>query len=107
MVKKNDINDIALRFAKFIDSQGIPIKKLIIFGSYAKGNAKSESDIDLCLVSPRFGKDSVTELQFLLKQSRHIDDRIEPIPVSVKEYNKSASPLVIEIKKTGREIRFK
>lgn len=102
-----DIKNTAIRFARVIDSQGIPVKGLIIFGSYAKGMAKKDSDIDLCIVSPKFGKDSVSELQFLLKQSRYVDDRIEPVPMSVKEYKENFSPLVFEIKKFGKKIRFK
>lgn len=110
MAKKKNIKlearDAAVRFARFISDKGIPVKKLIVFGSYAKGAETAYSDIDVCIVSPRFGKDSVSELQFLLKQTRYIDDRIEPIPVSVKEYKEGFSPLVSEIKKSGKEIKF-
>lgn len=99
-----EIKDIALRFARFIENQGITIERLIIFGSYAKNEANKESDIDICLVSPNFGKDSVEELQFLLKQRRGIDSRIEPVPVSSKEYRETATPFVWEIKKFGKVI---
>ncbi len=108
MAKEKDIapeiKDIAIKFASVIKSRGIRIAKIILFGSYAKGKAKGYSDIDLCIVSPQFGKDSILELQFLLKQSRHVDDRIEPIPVSVKGYRNNASPLICEVKKFGKEI---
>ncbi|MEW6040523.1 MAG: nucleotidyltransferase domain-containing protein, partial [Elusimicrobiota bacterium] len=82
-------------------NQGFPISKIIIFGSYSKKTFGKESDIDICLVSPKFGKDPVSELQFLLKQSRRIDDRIEPIPISAKDYQNSSTPLIFEIKKYG------
>lgn len=98
------IENKALRFAKFVESRGVPIEKVIIFGSYAKKKAKRGSDIDLCLVSPKFGKDTIAELQFLLKQRRQIDSRIEPIPVSSKDYQKTATPLIFEVKKFGREM---
>jgi predicted nucleotidyltransferase len=101
-----EIKNTAIRFAKVIRSKGIPINRLVIFGSYAKGKAKGHSDIDLCIVSSKFGKDSISELQFLLKQSRNVDDRIEPIPVSIKEYKEGKSPFVFEIKKFGKEITF-
>jgi predicted nucleotidyltransferase len=110
MVKKEvitpEIKNTSIKFARTIISQGIPIIKLIIFGSYAKGKANGYSDIDLCLVSPNFGKDPISELQFLLKQSRNVDDRIEPIPISVEEYQNSSSPFIFEIKKFGKEIVF-
>ena len=110
MAKKETITtrlkNTAIRFSRAIENQGIPVAKVIIFGSYAKGIASRQSDIDLCIVSSEFGKDSVGELQFLLKQSRKIDDRIEPIPVSAEEYKNTASPLIFEVKKFGKEIFF-
>lgn len=102
-----DVKDIAIRFARTINSTGIPISKLIVYGSHAKGKAREDSDIDICLVSPKFGRDTVSELQFLLKKTRYVDDRIEPMPVSSKEYLGTATPLIFEIKKFGKEIRFK
>lgn len=103
-VVSKDTRDIALKFADILERQGISIEKLIIFGSYAKNNASEESDIDLCIVSPEFGKDPIEELQFLFKQTRGVDTRIEPIPVSPQEYKESLSPLILEIKKSGRKI---
>ncbi|MEK7657933.1 MAG: nucleotidyltransferase domain-containing protein [Patescibacteria group bacterium] len=108
MAKKTVINkeikEVAFNFSKAVEKQGIPIKKLIIFGSYAKGNARPESDIDICVVSPKFGKDSIKELQFLFKIRREIDSRIEPFSVSWEEYKKTASPIIFEIKQFGQEI---
>lgn len=95
------------QYARFISSKGIPVNRVVVFGSYAKGKAVEDSDIDLCLVSSKFGRDPVSELQFLLKQTRYIDDRIEPIPISVKEYKETASPLIFEIRKHGKEIRVR
>ena len=93
-------------FAEHIQKDGLPIEKLIIFGSYAKGTAHEHSDIDLCIISPKFGKDAIRKLQYLLKQSRYIDNDIEPFPLSIKEYKNGISPLIAEIKKFGKIIRF-
>ncbi len=41
---------------KFIVNKDIPIEKLILFGSRAKGNYHKWSDIDLIIVSPKFRK---------------------------------------------------
>ncbi|OIN94823.1 nucleotidyltransferase [candidate division WWE3 bacterium CG06_land_8_20_14_3_00_42_16] len=92
------------RFVSLIRSQGFPIKSAILFGSWAKGKQTTESDIDLCLISPKFGRDEIEELQFLLKQARNIDDRLEPIPLSVTDYTQNTTPLVWEIKKYGLEM---
>ncbi len=99
-----DVRSTALKFAEILEGQGITVEKMIVFGSHVKNKASEESDIDLCIVSPEFGKDPVEELQFLFKQTRKVDTRIEPIPVSPQEYRESLSPLIFEIKKFGREI---
>ena len=98
------IRNVALKFRKLLEEEGTPVEKLILFGSYARGKAGKESDIDLCIISSEFGKDSIEELQFLLRKTRKIDTRIEPIPVSPQEYREMDSPLIVEIKKFGREI---
>ena len=100
------IKEIVLRFGQAIKKQGIPVKKLVIFGSYAKHKAREDSDIDICVVSPKFGKDSIKELQFLFKLRRQIDSRIEPFPVAYKDYQRIVSPIIFEIKKFGREIKI-
>lgn len=109
MVKKTNINaDIrkkVLKFRELLEKEGIFVSKVIVFGSYAKNKAGKESDIDVCIVSPEFGRDSVEELQYLLKQRRNIDSRIEPFPVSSREYENSLSPIISEIRKFGKEIK--
>lgn len=43
-----------LRLFKSRLSKHLPIRKLILFGSFAKGKAHEFSDIDLIIVSPKF-----------------------------------------------------
>jgi len=109
MVKRKGLNREAFlaarKFISHLETKGIPVQKAIVFGSWAKGNQTSDSDIDLCLVSQKFGKDEVADLQFLLKQTREVDDRIEPLPLSLEDFQASATPLVAEIKKYGRIIK--
>lgn len=97
----NNILSSVRRFAKRLRLMGIPIRHVILFGSWSKGKQNKDSDIDVALVSPKFGKDEVDELQFLLKQTRDIDDRLEPIPLSLSDYQSDATPMVVEIKKHG------
>lgn len=99
-----DVQEKVLQFGRSLKRSGIPINKLVIFGSYAKNKATKESDIDVCVVSPNFGKDQIDEMQYLFKARRNIDGRIEPYPVSIDEYRELESPLIWEIKKYGFEI---
>ena len=48
-------------------SREIPIKAIILFGSYAQGNPKEYSDIDLAVISDWFkGKPRIENMQYLL-----------------------------------------
>ena len=57
MVKKTfitkRIEKNVLELGKLIKKEGIPVSKLIIFGSYAKNHMDSHSDIDLLVEAPR------------------------------------------------------
>ena len=46
---------IAKKFIKELSKQGYLVNQAYLFGSYAKGNPKSYSDIDVCVVSPKLG----------------------------------------------------
>ncbi len=46
--------EVVERFLKLIKSDNITIERIILFGSYAKGNAGEWSDMDIAIVSPDF-----------------------------------------------------
>lgn len=77
------------------------IKKVIVFGSHAKGVAQKWSDIDVCIISPKF-KNAQKALEFLwIRRKRNeVLEGLEPIGFSEKEFNEG-SGLIEEIKKTG------
>ena len=39
-----------------LQEDGLPIERVFLFGSYATGHHRKWSDIDVCVISPRFGK---------------------------------------------------
>jgi uncharacterized protein len=78
--------------------------KIILFGSYAKGNYTDDSDIDIAVVFNDFN--NVMDIQLdLMRLRRKIDSRIEPHPFRVKDFDIS-NPLVNEILKYGQEIKI-
>lgn len=99
-----DVTNIVRRFSRHLMRQGIPVVQAILFGSWAKGTAGSDSDIDIGIVSPSFGKDDFEELGYLLRETRYVDSRIEPIPLSTEDYETDATPFILEIKKYGKVI---
>ncbi len=84
----------------------LPIKKVILFGSYAKGAQHKWSDIDLCVISPQF-KNAWQASGYLWSKRKISDFRyaIEPVGFSPKDY-KEGSSLINEIKQNGIEIKI-
>ncbi len=95
---------IGKRFINELTTMGIPVSKAYIYGSYAKGNAKSYSDIDICVVSPAFGKDLVDEMVKLRQISRRVDDRIEALPFGIDDIDNPYDPLAAEIRRFGQSV---
>jgi predicted nucleotidyltransferase len=92
-------------YLKILKKEGLPIQKVYLFGSWAKSKAKKWSDLDLCIISPRF-KNSNEALDYLWK--RRIVNKnvhIEPFGWFPKDFV-DEDPLVWEIKKTGKEIKI-
>jgi predicted nucleotidyltransferase len=66
----------------------IPIKEIILFGSYAKGNPKEYSDIDLAVISDWFeDKPRIENMQYLSRIAAAYNSLIEALPFTEKEYN--------------------
>ena len=96
------IIETAERFAKMIPAN-LMVKKAYLFGSYAKGNEREESDIDIAIVLGNMTDFFDTQMQ-LMRIRRKIDLRIEPHPISEKDFIDS-NPFAYEIQKTGIEIK--
>lgn len=78
----------------------LPISQVWLFGSYAKGNPNQWSDIDLCIISPKF-HDPWDAMQYLWSKRVHDSGvTIEPVGFSQKDFQDTTS-LVHEIKTTG------
>jgi len=88
---------------KYIDELAknqIPISRVILFGSHAKGIAGPESDIDIALISEVFIGDRFEDRRRIVPFRRNIDSRIEPIPFKPEDFD-NGGILAEEIKKNG------
>jgi len=99
------INSIIKKYLKILQSNDYRIKKTYLYGSYAKGKYRKDSDIDILIISEDFTGNRFKDSLKLLKFCRDIDSRIEPMPYRPEDFN-DADPLVIEVKATGEEIRL-
>ncbi|MDP2951680.1 MAG: nucleotidyltransferase domain-containing protein [bacterium] len=83
------------------DEDKLPIERVAVFGSRAKGTARTMSDIDVCLISPKF-KNPLEVMKFLWQKRnrKEVLAGLEPIGFSAKDFKEGGS-LISEIKKTG------
>jgi len=97
----SEVND----FVKILELDNLPIEKVVVFGSYTKGTMHKWSDIDVCIVSPKF-KNSWQAIEYLWSK-RVITNPgfvVEPIGFTPKDFSDNSDPLIYEIKTTGVEI---
>lgn len=97
MDKKNALKAAQSYVNSLVSSRRYAVKKAFLFGSFAKGRFNNDSDIDIALVLGKY-KDTIKELSNLMRLRRNIDLRIEPHPISEKDF-KDTNPLVKEVKK--------
>ena len=99
-IKKSDKEKI-YKFLRLLKKQGIEASEVILFGSYAKGNANPDSDLDIVIVSSQLGEDAAEEMMFLRKLALKVDSHIEPVPFSPQDLEDPYSTLAREIKRYG------
>jgi predicted nucleotidyltransferase len=99
-LKADQAVKLVIKYIGELERNKIPIEKAILFGSYAKGYAKEESDIDVALVSEVFSGDRFEDRRKIIPLRRKIDSRIEPLPFKTEDFE-NGGILVEEIKKTG------
>lgn len=91
-------------FKKILEADNLPITDMYIFGSYAKGNAKAKSDIDVAVVSPTF-RSPWTALDYLYNKLPYGKGwSIEPVGFSPSDFESKYSSLINEIKTYGVRI---
>lgn len=96
----------AREFITHLEEEGVPVQHAYLYGSHARGNAHAWSDIDVCIVSPKFKRIS-NPFVFLWDKRRPIDVRrgIEPVGYHPKDFEIIESPLVWDIATHGIKIR--
>lgn len=97
---KSQVLEKAIQYAALV-SENIKPQKVILYGSYAKGNWKEESDIDIAVVVDTIVEDFLDTEALLYKLRRNVDDRIEPI---LLDGQKDESGFLDEILKHGQVI---
>lgn len=98
---KEEVIEKVKRYATIIRSH-FPVKMVILFGSYARGNPRETSDIDVAVLVDKSNDDCLESEARLNRLRRSIDLRIEP--VLFEEDEKDPEGFFEEILKTGEII---
>ena len=87
-----------LKLYKQLLSKHMEFDEMILFGSYAKGNASEDSDVDVAIIVETLTGDYFSTRPLLWRIRREVDDRIEPVLI---EKSRDESGFLSEIMKTG------
>ncbi len=106
---KKEIMKIRDILRELLQQRGISINKIVIFGSYAKGIEKEDSDIDIIVVSKIFrGKSIFERVELTAGIGRELVKKImKPFDIiyySDEEWKKGNSLIINSAKKEGEVI---
>jgi predicted nucleotidyltransferase len=103
-VDKRAVLEIISNFRKALESEGIKTDKLILFGSYAAGRHKEDSDIDIVVISQDFNDKNYWErIDILSSAIYEIFEPIEATAFTPEEWERGES-LIVDYAKNGEVV---
>ena len=99
---KRKVPESVIKYTHYLRDLHPNLKKVYLFGSYAKGIMKADSDIDMAFIFKNITDTFDLQVR-LMKLRRKFDTRIEPHVFDEKDFG-GFHPLACEILKTGYEI---
>jgi uncharacterized protein len=105
MAKTADqVSQELVEFTRLVDNE-FRVYALILFGSYARGQAHEYSDIDVAVFSDDFGSDLLADMKRLFKLRRKVDTDIEPLAFKKEDFlDPSRSDFLIDVVTRGKVI---
>jgi predicted nucleotidyltransferase len=99
---EKQIKNIAAQYAELLKKH-VELHSLYVYGSHASGKYTEDSDIDIAVVADGFTGDLIEDTLKLMKVRRSVDNRIEPHPFSIEQFNED-DPMAKEIMNSGIRI---
>lgn len=103
---KQEINKTVKSYLRELAKRNINVERVILFGSYANGNPREDSDIDLAIISSSWNNKSLYNRLITLGRAMWgMGMPMEVLGYTPEEY-KNAKPtsFIGEIKRTGKII---
>ena len=107
MIKKHTINKEIMKIVqKYVErvKKKYEVHAVYLFGSYAKGTQREDSDIDIAVITDDIKTDKFDEEVNLMQLRNDIDYRIEPHIITISDYENDETPFVVEVKNTGIKV---
>ena len=98
----NKIIDIANKYIAEVRKH-YNVVYVILFGSFANGTMHKDSDIDIAVVASDIS-DTYQDRLKMMRMRWDVDLRIEPHPISIEDFQATATGLVNEIKQHGIQL---
>ena len=104
MAANKSVIHLLKQFARDVNAEGVNLKNVILFGSYAQNKQNRNSDIDVALVADEFKGFVFTDLDLFIKAKiKKPYSKIQVQTFSTSQF-KIGDPFIGEIKRTGIEI---
>lgn len=88
------IRDVVRKFKLALKKEGFPKVRILVFGSFARGDQHPDSDIDLCLVSSSFKENREKLRKEAVFIAYTVDSRIQVVLAEPRDIrSNSLSPL--------------
>ena len=103
-MSNSEVKTIVKNYAKKLKTEKFDFSAVYLFGSYVKGTASKNSDIDVAVVSDKFKRDWNKNEDKLWRYAFNVDSRIEPIGFTLDDFKNNNNPIVYDIKTTGIKV---
>lgn len=95
-----EIRNVVQKFKIALHKAGFPPVRVLIFGSYARKEARPDSDLDICLVSRSFNRNKEKFRKNAVFEAFNIDPRIQVVLATPSDLRtNNLSPLFSSISK--------
>lgn len=92
------------QYARNLRKQNIPVQKMFLYGSWAKGKQNQWSDIDVAVVSKQFGQDRIDEMVTLRMVALPINPAISPFPMRMEDLDDRFDTVANAVRRDGQEV---
>ena len=103
---RRQITTLIRRYVAALEARGIPVERVILFGSHASGHPDEWSDIDIAVISPKFDTLSLLErYEQLGLANRNLHAPLDVVGFSsIQVTNCEPESFLAEILRTGVDV---